>query len=109
MSFNDLKLKFIQKRLKNAFKLSNNCLTGNCSLLEYINKYYNISDSLNCTNTNCNIDYKPCEIETPHTQRAWINEPFSIRKNDDPFGRNFTYTRKDYTNDDLNPLPTDDA
>ena len=87
----------------------NNCTTTNCSLLEYINKHYDVFDSLNCTNINCNIDYKPREIDTPHTQRVWINEPFSIRKNDDPFGRNFTYTRKDYTNNDLNPLPTTDA
>lgn len=35
-----------------------------------------------------------------------INETFSIRSPDDPFGRNFTYTRHEITDNDTVPLPT---
>ena len=37
---------------------------------------------------------------------VWINDTFSIRQADDPFGRNFTYTRRDLTNNDISPLDT---
>jgi len=35
-----------------------------------------------------------------------INDVFSIRSPDDPFGRNFTYTRHEITDNDTVPLPT---
>jgi hypothetical protein len=38
--------------------------------------------------------------------KVWINTPFSIRKDNDPFGRLFTETRRSITANDSQPLPT---
>lgn len=38
---------------------------------------------------------------------VWINTTFSIRKDDDRFGRLITFTRKELTANDSSPFPTD--
>lgn len=60
------------------------------------------------------INIKPsevCLIDTPTENKSLsesilINDAFSIRSPDDPFGRNFTFTRREITDNDTSPLPT---
>lgn len=54
----------------------------------------------NTTTTSTNTD------NSNSNDGVYINTPYSIRRPDDPFGRDFTLTRRRLTEDDRRPLPT---
>ena len=81
-----------------GYSIKLNSLTINEHIQNSINNHHNSHTNITTTTTSNNA--------CTSNEGVYINTPYSIRRSDDPFGRDFTLTRRRLTEDDRRPLPT---